>query len=226
MQQKKLTVNVVTATAVKPKRSKKLRLPEAIFGQKVDEKLLTQAVRVYSFKQRQGTVKVKTRGEVSGSRRKIWRQKGTGRARHGDMYAPIFVGGGIAHGPQPRDWSLKLSKKMRRQALFSALSDKFSTNNIYIIDGLDKLRAKTKEYYKLFSLELDFDLEKDAVLVITDDIDKNILRNIQNIKNIAVVNVKLLNAYDILRHKKIIFTEKGVEGLQKHFLTNKKDAIN
>lgn len=226
MQQKNLTVNVISAAVAKPKRSKKLKLPEAIFGQKVDEKLLTQAVRVYSFKQRQGTVKVKTRGEVSGSRRKIWRQKGTGRARHGDRYAPIFVGGGVAHGPQPKDWSLKLSKKMRRQALFSALSGKFSADNIYIIADLDKLKAKTKEYYKLFTSELDFDLEKNTVLFITDDTGKNILRNIRNIKNIVVLNVKLLNAYDILRHKKIIFTEEAVEELEKHFLTNKKDAIN
>jgi large subunit ribosomal protein L4 len=101
-----------------------LTLPKEIFGAKINNSLMAQAVRVYLANQRRGTLKTKSRGEVAISTRKIYRQKGTGRARHGAKSAPIFVGGGIAFGPKPRDFSMKLNQNMRRVALFSALSAK------------------------------------------------------------------------------------------------------
>lgn len=213
-----LSVSIVSATKTKSKQPVSLKLPKQIFGQKVKQKLLTQAVRVYSFCKRQGTVKVKTRGEVRGSGRKIWRQKGTGRARHGDRYAPIFVGGGVAHGPQPRDWSLRLPRKMRRQALFSALSSKFKAGEILIIDGLTKLKPKTKTFWQVFREVFKLDFERHTVLLIVKEKDENILRGVRNIKNLKTLEVKLLNAYEVLLYNKIVFTKESVEELSKIFL--------
>src|SRR3989344_7875158 len=114
-------------------------LPEYLFGAKVNRPLMAQAVRVYLANQRAGTQSTKTRGEVDGSTRKIYRQKGTGRARHGGIRAPIFVGGGIAHGPKPHDFSRELPQKMRRAALFSALSGKLKDGEVKIMKNLDKI---------------------------------------------------------------------------------------
>src|SRR6185437_7247197 len=116
----------VDVVGIDGKVTGKIALPGEIFGEKLNKALLAQAVRVYLANQRQGNASTKTRGEVDGSTRKIYRQKGTGRARHGSVRAPIFVHGGIAHGPKPRDFSLTMPQKMKQKALFSALSTKLS----------------------------------------------------------------------------------------------------
>src|SRR3989344_5158891 len=122
-----------------------LSLPKEAFSVDVNKALLAQAVRVYQSNQRQGTASTKTRGEVVGSTRKIYRQKGTGRARHGDIKAPIFVGGGIVGGPKPKDFSLKINKKQKTKAFFSALTLKLKENNIMgIVDEALKIKPKTK----------------------------------------------------------------------------------
>src|SRR5258708_4404168 len=121
-----------------------MSLPEEIFGAKINKVLMAQAVRVYLANQRQGNASTKTRGEVAGSTRKIYKQKGTGRARHGGIRAPIFVKGGIAHGPKPQDHSLAMPKKMKRVALFSALTAKLADGQIKVISGLETLEPKTK----------------------------------------------------------------------------------
>ena len=128
-----------------------LGLPVEIFGVKASPNLMAHAIRVYQVNQRQGTASTKTRSQVRGSTRKIYRQKGTGRARHGDIKAPIFIGGGIAHGPKPRDWRLKMPQKMRRKSLFAALTDKFTSDDIRIVDGLEKIPPKTKNMVKIIS---------------------------------------------------------------------------
>src|SRR5579872_7102950 len=121
-----------------------VKLPEGVFGGKINKPLMAQAVRVYLANQRMGAAVTQTRGQVDGSTRKIYRQKGTGRARHGGIRAPIFVGGGTAHGPKPQDHSLTMSKKMKRASLFSALTVKLKDNEITFAKGLDQLEAKTK----------------------------------------------------------------------------------
>ncbi len=123
-----------------------------VFGIKPNELLVAQAVRVYLARRRQAHPKVKSRGEVKGSTRKIWAQKGTGRARHGDRYAPIFVGGGRAHGPRGEEnWQLKMPKKMRQLALFSVLSDYYRRGSILAVDGWQKLPLKTRAVEKLLA---------------------------------------------------------------------------
>ena len=128
-----------------------ISLNKEIFGAKVNKTLMAQAVRVYLVNQRQGTASTKTRGEVRASTRKIYRQKGTGRARHGAITAPIFRGGGIAFGPRSRTFELKMSKQMRKKALFSALSSKLLENKILVVD-VDSATGKTKEMHKMFAV--------------------------------------------------------------------------
>jgi len=150
---------------LKGKVSESINLPEAIFGVKVNKTLMTQAVRVYLANQRRGTLSTKSRGEVKISTRKIYRQKGTGRARHGAASAPIFVGGGIAFGPKPRDFSLKLNQNMKRVALFSALTAKLKDGEIKVITGLEKLEPKTAKMADVLE-NLALNGKKSQVLII------------------------------------------------------------
>src|SRR5882724_11511103 len=128
------------------KVAEKVTVPAAIFGEKVNKTLLAQAVRVYLANKRQGNASTKTRGEVDGSTRKIYRQKGTGKARHGSVRAPIFVHGGVVFGPKPRDFSLSLPKKMKRKALFSALSAKLQGKELIVVSSLETITPKTKNF--------------------------------------------------------------------------------
>lgn len=183
-------------------------LPKEIFGQTVNKKLLAQAMRVYITNQKNLTASTKTRGQVKGTTAKIWRQKGTGRARHGARTAPIFVGGGITFGPQARKVKLNLPKKMKKAALISALSSKMADKQILGLSGLEKASGKTKEMVKL--------LEKLAVksgLIITDQ--KEVSQAIRNIPKFLVLSVNQLNAYEVLKYQMLLLCKEAVEGLKK-----------
>jgi len=184
-------------------------LPKEIFSVTASSKLLAQYVRVYLANQRQGTQLTKTRSEVSGSTRKIYRQKGTGRARHGDIKAPIFVGGGVAHGPKPRDFSLKINKKQKRKALFSALTQRFKSGDIYFVDGLLKIKPKTKNFVKILA-DLKLDKTKSILLVLPKEKSENLVLASRNIKEVEFANVASLNAYQVLKARKIIFTKEAL----------------
>jgi len=127
-------------------KSGQMELPKNIFAVKINESLMAQAVRVYLSNQRKSRTKTKSRGEIVLTKAKWFRQKGTGRARHGARSAPIFVGGGVAHGPTgEQNYHLKMSKKMKKQALFSALTSKFKANEVMVIKDLAKIEPKTKK---------------------------------------------------------------------------------
>lgn len=199
----------------------KMQLPEEIFGVKVNTSLLAQAVRIYLVNQRSGTRKAKTRSEVAGSTRKIYRQKGTGRARHGDIKAPIFKGGGIAHGPKPKDYALSLSQKMRKLALMGALTQKFQNGEIKIISGLESVKSKTKVMWEVLK-NLNYigktgDL-KEKILLITPRKLENLLLAGRNLRNFSLIPVNLINTYEILNHKNIIFIKEAVS-LLRNFLS-------
>lgn len=197
-------------------------LPKEIFGQKVNEILISQAVRVFLANQRAGTVSTKNRGEVEGSTRKIYRQKGTGRARHGSIRAPIFVKGGLAFGPRPRDFSLKFAKKMKRIALFSALSSKLLTDKIKVVSGIEKNEGKTKQAAKILK-NLGFK-KKVRILLVTPAPFKdylNVYKAYRNIDGIQVAHVDVLNTYQVLDNQMIIFMKTAVEFMQKNFLAEK-----
>lgn len=192
----------------------KADLDERIFGLEPNEDILAQYVRVYRANQRQGTAKTKTRGEVSGGGRKPWQQKGTGRARHGSIRSPLWVGGGKAHGPQPKDWSLKISKNMRRQALFSALSKKFKEKNILILNKLELEAAKTK---KLVDILKKLPI-KDKALIALDKMDEKSILSARNIPRVKTVQVKDLNAYEVLATQTLILPKASLGVLEETFL--------
>lgn len=196
------------------KVSGEMQLPKEIFGAKVNENLLAQTVRVHLANARSGTLSTKTRGEVEGSNRKIYAQKGTGRARHGSIKAPIFVGGGIVFGPKPRDFSLKLPQKMKLQALISSLSDKFNQKRLFLLDDLENFKAKTQEMMNLLS-KLNLEMKKGKLslptLLVCDQKYQKLILASRNISNLALTPPKLLNSYQILTHKNIIFTKSALE---------------
>jgi large subunit ribosomal protein L4 len=197
-----------------------IELPKEIFGAKVNNQLMAQSVRVYLANQRRGTASTKTRGEVSGSTRKIWAQKHTGRARHGSRKAPIFVGGGIVSGPHPRDFSLKLSKKMKRLALFSTLTSKFQKGEIKGITGFEKIEPKTKLMVMALENLGISDKDKKILLVIpsSEKDFENVSRASRNIKSINILNAGMLNAYEILNNKLVLLVKESLQVMKDRFL--------
>lgn len=205
----------------KGKVVEKISLPTEIFGVKINKPLLSQAVRVYLANQRLGTAKTKDRGEVNATTKKVWQQKGTGRARHGSKRAPIFVGGGVAFGPRPRDYSLNLSKKMKMAALFSALSSKFKDKQIKLIMGLEKITPKTKAMAEIMkSLNIS---GNGKVLLITPKTDsvRNVLRAARNIEGVEIASSNMLNAYRVLDNKSILLMNTAVDSIKNTFLKEK-----
>ena len=198
-----------------------INLPKEVFGAKVNSSLMAQAVRVYLANQRMGTASTKNRGEITGSTKKIWRQKGTGRARHGSRKAPIFVGGGVAFGPRPRDYSLKMPKKMKKAALFSALSYKQDSGGIKVVTGLEKILPKTKFMAQVVK-KLGFNSKKINILLVTPDKEKNGFENVyragRNLEGLKILNVNTLNTYEVLDNQSIFFMKDAVGAVEKHFI--------
>ncbi|MDP2671895.1 MAG: 50S ribosomal protein L4 [Candidatus Daviesbacteria bacterium] len=186
-----------------------LTLPKEIFGQKVNKKLLAQAMRVYMTNQKSLFASTKTRGEVEGSTAKIYRQKGTGKARHGAIRAPIFVGGGIVFGPKPRKVKLELPRRMKKAALVSALSSKAKDQGILGISGLEKASGKTKEMVELLS-KIVGQSKTVSSLIVTGEKQDNIVRAVRNIPGVSVLPANLLNAYEVLKHKSLLVTKEAV----------------
>ncbi|MDP3733208.1 MAG: 50S ribosomal protein L4 [Candidatus Daviesbacteria bacterium] len=187
-----------------------LSLAKEIFGQKVNKKLITQAIRVYSTNQKHLTGSTKTRGEVEGSTAKIYRQKGTGRARHGAVRAPIFVGGGITFGPQPRKVRLRLPQKMKKAALYSSFAVKVQDKKILALSGLEKASGKTKEIASWLQK-----VKVDNALIVTGEKNNNAVRASRNIPNVSILPFNLINVYQVLKHDFLIVTKEALEKLIK-----------
>ncbi len=192
-----------------------IELPKEVFGAKVNEQLMAQAVRVYLINQRQGTASTKTRGEVTGSTRKIYRQKGTGRARHGSIKAPIFVGGGIVFGPRHRKFESKLSQQMKKKALFSALTQKLINQKVSVIDSKGAI-GKTSEFAKLFKkLSLLDKKNKDNAILFVSDSNIEAKRAVRNIKGLAIRNAESINTYEVLANNYLVFAKEAIGSLRK-----------
>lgn len=201
---------------IKGKVIGKIQLPKEVFDVKASPKLIAQAVRVYLANKRGvGTATTKTRGEVRGSTRKIYRQKHTGRARHGAIRAPIFVGGGIVFGPKTRDYSLSLPNTMKKKALSSALTAKLKEEAIKVIDGLEKITPKTKNFSDVIAWVTP-ENNKKTLLVLPKNIE-NVKRAARNIQNITILYADFLNAYDIVKADTLLFTKSAIEGLAKRY---------
>lgn len=200
------------------KKKETYELPKEIFGAKVNEKLMAQAVRVYLANKRQGNASTKTRGEVTGSTRKIYRQKGTGRARHGSIKAPIFVGGGIVFGPRPHSFRLKLSKQMKRQALLSALTQKFLGQNISVVDPKGA-SGKTKEFASMFkTLNIVSKKQADNLALFVTDGGPETKKAVRNIEGVTLGSVGSMNTYEVLVNKHLIFDKGAISNLVNHFV--------
>lgn len=197
------------------KKTGTITLPGAIFGRAGSPQLLSQVIKGYQANQRQGTKKVKRRGEVAGSGRKIWRQKGTGRARHGDRYAPLFVGGGRAHGPTgAENYRQRLPVKMRRLAIRAALAWKAKQGKVIVVDGWEKRVGKTTQPVRQL-LEKLVDYHKgDRVTVITAAMPRSGTRGVNNLAGVMLKQWQQLNAYEVLRGGNLIFSQTAVEEMK------------
>ena len=198
-----------------------MSLPKEIFTSKVNEKLLSLYARVYSTNQRQGNASTKTRSEINATTKKIYKQKGTGRARHGAKSAHIFVGGGVVFGPRPKTYSLSLNKKQKRKALFDSLTYALSKNKFF---GLSQKADAMKPKTKLFQTFLNkIKLQDGSILFVLPKVEKNsLVLSARNIPALTIIDAKNLNAFEILKAKYILFHEGSIDVLEKHFL--KKDA--
>jgi large subunit ribosomal protein L4 len=191
-----------------------IELADAVFGVELNEGLIHAAVMNYQANGRQGTSATKTRGNVSGSGRKLWKQKGTGRARIASLRSPLWKGGGNVHGPQPRDWSYQMPKKMRRGALRSALSERLREGNLLIIDEFGFQSAKTKDFLgAMGGLQLG-DGKKPVKTLIVDSLDnQNLILSSRNVEKTKVTNSFGLNIYDIIYHEKLLISKAALEEL-------------
>src|SRR5829696_9463309 len=161
-----------------------LELSDAVFGAELNKSLIHAAVRNFMANARAGTVGTKTRGDVSGSGKKLWKQKGTGRARIASIRSPLWKGGGNVHGPQPRDWSYNMPKKMRQGALRSALSERVREGNVFVVDGWTLETPKTKDFSQSLTK-----LGLGGKTLIVDSLDNdNLMLSSRNLRHTKVVN--------------------------------------
>ncbi|NLP01295.1 MAG: 50S ribosomal protein L4 [Fibrobacter sp.] len=184
-------------------------LPENVFGAQVNESLLHQVITQFLANQRQGTAKTKTRAEVSGGGRKPWRQKGTGRARAGSNASPIWVRGGKAHGPEPRDYYSEIPKKMRRLALASALSSRAQDEKVMVVESISCETPKTRTIVDLLKA---LSVSGKKNLLIIDKEGKNVFLSGRNIRDLEIRPVSEINAYDVLTNENIIFADERLIG--------------
>ncbi len=183
-------------------------LPEDVFGIEPNGHVLYLATKQYLAAQRSGTHKAKERNEVSGSTRKIKRQKGTGTARAGDIKNPLFRGGGRIFGPRPRKYNIKLNKKVKRLARKSALSAKAANGDLIVLEDFSFESPKTKEYFNILK---NLSLENDRTLLVLGEPEKELVLSSRNLPKAEVIHIDELNTYQILKANKLILSEGTVD---------------
>ncbi|KKU56913.1 50S ribosomal protein L4 [Candidatus Amesbacteria bacterium RIFCSPLOWO2_02_FULL_48_11] len=200
---------------IKGQQGEKIKLPEKIFGAKVKPIVMAQAVRVYLSNQRKALAKTKTRADVAKTTAKMYRQKGTGRARHGSYAAPIFVGGGVAHGPTGKqNYSLKMPAKMRQAAIIGALSEKAAAGAIKVLAGTKKVTKKTKNITEAVNK---MQLQGERILMVTQKGQEEVKRAWRNIIKVTTITTDELNTYLIIAHKQLVITSEALEALIKRY---------
>src|SRR5437764_775301 len=186
-----------------------VELSDAVFGVELNESLIHSAVMNYQANGRSGNSATKTRGNVSGSGRKLWKQKGTGRARIASIRSPLWKGGGNVHGPQARDWSYSLPKKMRRGALRSALSERLREGNLVVLEAFTLDQPKTKDFVAALDK-----LGLEGKTLIVDSLDNaNLILSARNVQGTKIVSSGGLNIYDLLYHDKLVLSRAAVAEL-------------
>lgn len=192
------------------KKTQSLTLPKEVFAAKINHQLVAQAIHVLRTNQAQHNSAAKTRGEVSFTKAKAYRQKGTGRARHGAKSAPIFVGGGVAHGPKAiKPARKRLNTKMRRLSLIHALSSLTKQNAVSLVANLDKLPPKTSHLQKLLAQAVPAKTAK--ILLITSQAYPDLIKAAKNINNLSVSHYRLINIYQLLNHHHLLLDQSSLE---------------
>lgn len=193
----------------------KLVLEKAAFTVEPNYHAIYLAVKVERANNRQGTHSTKTRAEVRGGGRKPWRQKGTGRARVGSIRSPLWVGGGVAFGPKPRDYSLKINKKVKRLARRSALAYKYSAGAIKVVENLDFEQPKARNVRELLA---NFGLMDKKVTILVYRMNRNIALSCRNFYNVALLEARNASTYDLLDNEVILFEPEGLKELNEQLL--------
>jgi large subunit ribosomal protein L4 len=186
-----------------------IELPDEVFGTDVNEGLLYDVLKAQLASKRAGTHSSKNRSEVRGSTKKLYRQKGTGRARHGSITSPVFVGGGKAHGPVPRDYSYRPPRKMRMGALKSALSLKLKEGRLIVLEDFALSEIKTKKLAQILST---LEVGKSSIIV-DEKTNQNLRMSVQNLRTHQFLPPEGVNLYDLLRHEHLVVTKSAVEAL-------------
>jgi len=186
-----------------------VELPDEIFSIPVKTSVLHEVVRSQLVSKRLGTAASKTRGMVSGSTRKLFRQKGTGNARAGSVKSPLRKGGGVIFGPSPRSYEIKVPKKVRKLALKMALSAKFSDSQLFVVDALELEEIKTKALANVLST-----LKLNHLLIVSDADDAKLALSSRNIPDVKVIKTEGLNVYDILKFKNLLLVESSIENIK------------
>ena len=199
-------------------RSENVNLSEKLIGLKVNNKLLKYVVDWQLNRSKKRVAKTKQRNEITGSTRKIYAQKGTGGARHSSRKAPIFVGGGIAHGPKGDNYKTKsINKKIRKLALAQTISKKNSNKELYILDDIKKKIEKTKIFNNFLTKN-----KLENVLIISDqETEKNIYKSVRNIPDVKLINYKGTNVYDLIRFKNVLFTKSSIKNIEQRLINEK-----
>jgi large subunit ribosomal protein L4 len=194
-----------------------IELSDQVFDAPLNKSLIYEAVKCYLSNQRAGTSATKTRGNTSGSGRKLWKQKGTGRARVASLRSPLWKGGGNVHGPQPRDWSYNIPKKMRRGAIRSVLSERLREGGLVVVEDFNLSSHKTREFAEtLAALGLD-----KQVLVVAVSGNGNLALSSRNLPNVKLVSASSINVYELLTHEQVAFTKEAVSQLDKQLGGNR-----
>lgn len=194
---------------------RKVNLNEQIFGIEPNEHAIYLDVKLFLANQRQGTAKSKERGELSGSTRKLKKQKGTGGARSGSIKSPVFIGGGRVFGPRPRDYGFKLNKKVKALARKSALTYKAQQNNILVVEDFRFEAPKTKE---IVAFENNLKIADKKSLIVLSEADKNIYLSSRNLQNVIVVTSSDLTTYDILNASTLVLLESSVKKIEENLM--------
>lgn len=203
------TKGMVSVFGITGQKTGEIATP-SIFGGDVNMQLVAQAIRVYRANQREGSASTKTRSFVEGSTRKLYKQKGTGRARHGSIRANIFVGGGIVFGPQPRDYSLKLSQSMKNEALKSAFALKLKEDELVVLDGtINAPKTKT-----VAACLLAMGATRNVVMIV-DDMHTALVKSMRNIASVTVRSAATITTYDVAMGHHVIVTKEALKQIEK-----------
>jgi large subunit ribosomal protein L4 len=207
--QMRKTMPVIDVQNLKGKQISQVELADDVFSVPVKSSVLHEVVTMQLANRRSGTAAVKHRSDVRGSGRKLFRQKGTGRARRGDIKSPLLRGGGVVFGPDRRNYSHKVTKKVRKKALKMALSSKLRQNELIVLDQFELEQIKTKEFVNAIKT-----LKLENALIVTEDKNEHLELSSRNVQQVKVLRSEGLNVYDILKYRTLVLMEPAVKNIE------------